>query len=299
MRPIRSASVLLVFGGVLLRIQAGISTQELHDVFPAGTKVEQFTMTSSVQRTYYTTTSGEVWLYDRGGKNATRIANGGVWDLSVSPLQDALAYTKSGETRQEQYVWILPLNPKTGLPSGSERRLSAHSGDVPSISPDGKLIAFARDDSTGVGQSIVVVPISGGTERVVASALPSSIGNIRWTPDGKTLYFGVNPPVPFTCAESCLTVPGGNPQVPGTIRRVAVAGGSVEVVVTTGNPSPGLTPDGTMLVFADTAGNRQFVVADTNGQRLSTFTLAPTQALQGWSGPSTLLTLTSGTVRRL
>src|SRR5205823_4475569 len=178
-------------------------------------------------------------------------------------------------------------------------QVSPHSADVPSISPDGKWIAFARDDSTGVGQSVVVVPIEGGDERVVASALPSSIGNIRWTPDGKTLYFGVNPPVPFTCAESCLSIPGGNPQVPGTIRRVSVTGGSVDVVATTGNPSPGLSPDGTKLVFGSTAGARQFVIADMSGHIIDMFTLTSTQTQQGWLGNSTLLTLATGTVRRL
>src|SRR5262249_20258707 len=174
-----------------------------------------------------------------------------------------------------------------------------HSGDVPSISPDGKWVAFARDDSNGVAQSVVLVPAAGGEEKVAAGALPSSIGNIRWTPDGKTLFFGVNPPVPFTCAESCLSLPGGNPQVAGTIRKVAVAGGPAIVVATGGNPSPGLSPDGTRLAFADTGGNRRFVVADASGRQLQTFTLPATQSLQGWSGNSTLLTLTSGTIRRL
>jgi Tol biopolymer transport system component len=87
--------------------------------------------------------------------------------------------------------------------------------------------------------------------------------------------------------------------VQGTIRRVEVAGGPAAVVATTGNPSPGLSPDGTRLVFGDTAGSRQFVVADTNGRRLDTFTLAPPQTPHGWSGNSTLLILTSGTVGRL
>jgi Tol biopolymer transport system component len=298
MKPILAASALLALGSVLLAGQSSIPTEESRDVFPARVKVEQFTLTRDGERTYYTTTSGEVWLYDRVARKETRIISGSAWDLSVSPLRDALAYTKGGDTRLEQYVWLLPLDPKTGLASGSERRLSTHAGDVPAISPDGKWVAFARDDSNGVGQSVVVVSARGDQERVVASGLPSSIANIRWTPDGKTLFFGVNPPVPFTCAESCLSLPGGNTQIAGTIQRVNAAGGPVAIVASTSNPLPGLSPDGTKIVFADTAGPRQLVVADTSGRRLQTFTLTPGQIQQGWLGNS-LLTLASGFIRRL
>jgi hypothetical protein len=290
------AGTFLILGSLAFLGQTPIPREELANVFPASARVEQFTLTGDGQRTYYTTTSGDVWLYARDNQSNTRIIAGNVWDVSVSQFRDALAYTKGAETRLEQHVWMLPLDPETGLAAGSERLLSARSGDVPSISPDGKWIAFARDDSNGVGQSVVAVSTSGGSERVVASALPSSVGNIRWTPDGKVLYFGVYPPVPFTCAESCLSVPGGNREVPGTIRRVAFAGGLVEVVATTGNPSPGLAPDGLKLVFADPGKPRQFVVADTNGQQSDTFNLQATQTLQGWSGKSTLLLTTkSGT----
>jgi Tol biopolymer transport system component len=294
------ASSLLLLGYITSSHSQDLKkTRELPNVLPAGAKVEQLALTNDGQRTYYTTPNGDIWFYDHDGKTTTRVVTGNIWDLNVSSLRDALVYTKSGDTRQEAYVWLLPLESKTGLASGNARRISEHTADAPSVSPDGKWIAFARDDATGVGQSVVVVPISGGDERVVASDLPSSIANIRWTPDGRTLYFGVNPPVPFTCAESCLSIPGGNPQVPGTIRRVSVDGGVVAVVATTGNPLPGLSPDGTRLVFGDVKGARQFVIADINGRTLDTFALASTQTQQGWSTNSTLLTLASGSVRRL
>src|SRR5215471_9895959 len=186
---IAAIGFVFIISCIVVMSQTSVPAQELRNVFPDDARVEQFTLTSDGKRTYYTTTTGDIWLYDRGGRKSTRIVTGTVWDLSVSPLQDALAYTRAGSARQEQYVWVLPLDSKTGLPSGSERRVTEQPGDVPAISPDGKWIAFARDDSTGVGQSVVVLPIVGGDERVVAPALPSSVGSIRWTPDGKTLYF--------------------------------------------------------------------------------------------------------------
>src|SRR4051812_49004921 len=182
-----------------------VATREVKNVVPAAAAVEQFVMTPDSARTYYRVSTGGVWMYDRHTNTASPVTDAAVWDLAISPTKDVLAYTKVGETRREQHVWVLPLSPATGLPSGKERKVSTHAGDVPTISPDGKWIAFARDDETGVGQSVVVVPVAGGAERIVASTLPAGVSVIRWTPDSKTIYFGVNPPVPFTCAESCLS----------------------------------------------------------------------------------------------
>ena len=279
--------------------QSRISVQETRDVVPADAKVEQFTLTRDGRRTYYTTPAGGLWLYDHDRKTAARVTNATLWDLAVSPNGDALAYTKSGDDRRQQFVWVLPIAPATGLAAAAERRVSASSGDAPAISPDGRWIAFARDDETGVGQSIVVVLIAGGKERVVAPAQPAGIRNIRWTPDGKTLYFGVNAPVPFTCAESCLTLTRQAPLVRASIRRIAIAGGLVTTIALTNNPFPGLSPDGRMLVFGDTTRPRGFVVSDASGRRLDTLTFAAGHTPIAWSNASTVLTMASGTVQRL
>jgi Tol biopolymer transport system component len=237
-------------------------------------------------------------MYDRNTNTTARITDAVVWDLAVSPTKDALAYTKVGETRREQYVWLLPLSAATGLPSGKERKVSTHAGDAPSISPDGKRIAFARDDETGVGQTVVVVPVVGGSERVLASAMPAGVSGIRWSPDGTKVYFGVNPPVPFTCAESCLT--GARESRPAaTIRRVASNGGVVETIATVGAPAPGLSPDGKFVVFGDTGAPRRLIVADADGHRLKAFSVNSPQNPHTWTGASTLLTLATGESRRV
>jgi Tol biopolymer transport system component len=267
-------------------------------VLPAAAAVEQFVMTPDSQRTYYRVSTGGVWMYDRATNTASRVTDVAVWDLAISPTKDALAYSKVGDTRREQHVWVLPLSAATGLPSGKERRVSTHAGDVPSISPDGKWIAFARDDETGVGQTVVVVPADGGSERVVAPTMPSGVSAIRWTPDGKTIYFGVNPPVPFTCAESCLTG-ARETRPPATIRRVAASGGAVETIATVGVPGLGLSPDGKFVVFGDTGSPRRLIVADAEGRRLKTFTLNSPQNPHVWTGSSTILTLSMGQATRL
>jgi Tol biopolymer transport system component len=276
--------------------------RELTDAFPGNPKVDQFALSADGQRTYFVNSAGEAWLFDRTRKTSARLTAGPLWDLNVSPAGDALAYTKGGDRRGDQFVWVLPLDPATGAASGAERKLSAQQASLPSISPDGKLIAFVRDDATGVGQSVVVAPTAGGTERVVAAAIPSSLANIRWTPDGKTLYLGVNPPVACVPEWSCLPLKADLRQPPGTIRRVAIAGGEVTTIATARGLSPGLSPDGTTLMYQDpsaTGSTRRWVVANADGSKRDTVTLPPTQSPAGWLQGSTVVLSSSGNLRRL
>lgn len=277
-------------------------TVELADAFPAGANVDQFVLSADGQRTYFVTKAGEAWLFDRAHKTSARVATGPLWDLNLSPTGDALAYTKAGPTRGDEVVWVVALDPSTGLARSAERQLSQHRGGVPSIAPDGKLVAFARDDPSGAGQSVIVVPIAGGDERVVAPAIPSSLANIRWTPDGKTLYFGVNPPVACVPEWSCLPLKQELRQPNGKIRRVSVTGGEAVDVASTRGATPGLSPDGTTLLFLDATpmgSTRRWIVANANGSRRSTFTLAAGQTVIGWVGKSTAVLTSSGNVRRM
>ena len=274
----------------LLHAQA-TNARTIPNVVPADARVEQLVVTGGQQRTYYTSQTGGLWMYEREKGAPVRVTTDQVWDITVARQGNAIAYVKAGiENRRQHFVWMQPLTPSTGLPNGAGRQLSKSAGDVPSISPDGKWIAFARDDANGVGQSVVVMPVAGGAERVVAAAQPAGIRSIQWTPDGRTLYFGINSPLPFTCAESCLALAREPRSNFGGIRRVAVSGGAVTTVVTTNNPWPGLSPDGTMLVFGDTARPRGFLVTDVSGRRLDTLPVAAFHTPRGWLGTSTLLT---------
>jgi Tol biopolymer transport system component len=293
------AGALGLLGLVPLLAQSAPRPVVFPDVLPANTVADQFALTTDRQRTYFLNQAGEIWLFDRERKTSTRVAGSGPWDMAVSPARNAIAYTKRGDKATEQFVWLSSLDPKTGLAAGPERRLSSNTGDVPSISPDGSLVAFARDDANGVGQSIVVVPIGGGAERVIAPAVPSSVDHIRWTPDGTAIYFGVNPPVACDPEWSCLPLPRAGERRVATIRRAEVAGGSVSTVATVRSPAPGLSPDGTLIVYGDTSGPRAFGVADREGRKLGTITLPATQAMAGWLDRATLLLRASGMVRRV
>jgi hypothetical protein len=117
---------------------------DLPGVLPPDATSELFALTADGQRTGYVNQAGEVWFFDRVRKTGARITGGHPWDLAVSPTRDAIAYTRRGDTRTEQYVWLSPLDPKTGQAAGPERRLSSTRADVPAISPDGHWVAFAR-----------------------------------------------------------------------------------------------------------------------------------------------------------
>src|SRR5262249_37260483 len=84
-----------------------------------------------------------------------------------------------------------------------------------------------------------------------------------------------------------------------TIRRVGASGGAVETIATVGLPGPGLSPDGKFVVFGDTGAPRRLIVADADGRRLKSFSVAQPQTPVGWQGTATLLTPATGQTRRL
>jgi Tol biopolymer transport system component len=297
-----SSLALVALGCMPLAAQSSTLSQvSLNGLLPPEVRPRQLVSTADARRTYYTDSLGQLWMAERSARTGRLLASGSQSDLTLSPGGDALAYTRSGDASREQYVWVQRLDPRTGLAAAPPRRASAMQGDVPAISPDGRWLAFALDDSTGVGQSVAIVALvaGGGHERTVAPALSGGVAFIRWTPDGQRLYFGVNPPVPCNPDWSCLPARGGTSQVMGTIRRVDAGGGAVTTVATAHSVWPGLSPDGSVIVYADTGRARRMVVADSGGRRLDTFVLPGNQSIEGWLARSTLLVSAPATVRRL
>jgi Tol biopolymer transport system component len=195
---------------------------------------------------------------------------------------------------------MVPLDARTGVATGPARRASERQGDTPSISIDGRWLAFAADDSVGVGQGIVVVPMAGGHERVVVPFMRASVSNIRWSPDGRSLYYGVNPPVACDPEWSCLPLHEEFKQTTGSIHRVAVDGKSQSTIApkVTGG-WPGLSADGSLLAYAEGGFPGRMIVADTTGKQLGSFPLVPRQTAEGWVNGSTLLFSDRGDTRRL
>jgi Tol biopolymer transport system component len=246
---VRLAFTLIVLAPLGLRAQApGPQQVRLTDILPAGIRTTQIALTPDAKRVYYGDSARAIWFYDRTDKRNVRLVDGEAMDLTLSPLGDALAYSRTAEATAEHHVCVLPLDARTGLPAGREHRVGTTQGDAPSISADGKWLAFAADDSTGVGQGVAIVPIAGGRERIVVPFLRSSVSNVRWAPDGRSLFVGVNPPVPCDPDWSCLPLKEQFRQTTGSVRRVSVSDGSSRVIAPkVGIGWPGLAADGSVL----------------------------------------------------
>lgn len=273
----------------------------LADVLPAGVRVTQIALSADARWVYYGDSARAIWMYDRDDKRNLRLVDGEAWDLAVSPTGNALAYKRTTAASADQHVWILPLDARTGLAAGQERRAAALQGDTPAISSDGKWLAFAADDSVGVGQGIAIVPVAGGRERMVVPFMRTSVSSIRWSPDGRSLYYGVNPPVACDPEWSCLPLRDEFKQTTGSIYRVAVDGRGQAATIATkvGGGWPGLSADGSVLAYTAAGFPARMIVSDTSGRQLASFPLAQRQTAEGWVNGSTLLLSDRGDVRRL
>ncbi len=272
----------------------------LTDVLPGDVRVTQMVLTPDARRVYYGDSARAIWMYDRADKRNVRLADGEAWDLTVSPAGNALAFKRTTAGSADQHVWVVPLDARTGVATGAVRLASERQGDTPAISVDGKWLAFAADDSVGVGQGVVIVPVSGGAERVVVPFMRASVSNIRWSPDGRSLYYGVNPPVACDPEWSCLPLHEEFKQTTGSIHRVAVDGKSQSTIAPKVTGAwPGLSADGSLLAYAEGGFPGRMIVADTTGKQLGSFPLVPRQTAEGWVNGSTLLFSDRGDVRRL
>ena len=297
----RFAVVAIVLAPLTLRAQSPTPQQvRVADVLPVGVRTTQIALSPDAKRVYYGDSTRAIWFYDRSDKRNVRLVDGEVLDLAISPLGDAIAYTRTLTATAEHNVFVLPLDARTGLATGRERRIGTSQGDAPSISADGKWVAFAADDSTGVGQGVAIVPLAGGRQRLVVPFLRTSVSNVRWAPDGRSLFVGVNPPVTCNPDWSCLALAEEFRQTTGSVRRVSVSDGSSRVIAAKiGVGWPGLAADGSVLAYTDTGFPTRVVVADTNGRTLHTFPLGQRQTMEGWLNGATLLFSDRGDVRRV
>jgi Tol biopolymer transport system component/DNA-binding winged helix-turn-helix (wHTH) protein len=105
-----------------------------------------------------------------------------------------------------------------GVDDGDKTWLSSPSGGnstgdrEPAVSPDGRLIAFARGIA-GAAEAIYILPLSPDLKRAGPARLLASAGRGRspaWMPDGKRVVFAALTPIVFESGISIVEVNGNN-----------------------------------------------------------------------------------------
>jgi len=143
-------------------------------------------------------TSSELRVYNVATKKSVKLAEGAAWGLAWSPKLDRIAWVRADADGKGQYVWTMPIDPKTALATGPAQRATIGYSDYPQFSPDGKLIAFSAPDSEAVGNRAMaphhlsVVPATGGPERVIAH-FDGGFESEYWSADGKSLFVPAAP----------------------------------------------------------------------------------------------------------
>jgi len=129
-------------------------------------------------------------------------------------------------------------------------------GIEPAVSPDGTMLAYARQDGKNIkGSRIYVVPVAGGTARSIASGYLT--GNPSWSPNGQRIAYDLS----FNCYIPSLTGGTGFFAFEFVVAVNAVATG--KKVDYSGCPvgsqyfAPTYTPDGAHIVAGDYEHNDQ------------------------------------------
>jgi len=152
----------------------------------------------------------DIWQVDRRAGTLRRLtARGGATFPRYSPDGTLLIYTSGAGGVYEPRVVHLATGNDVRLGKG----IDALAGDV---SPDGQSVAVIERACTwgSGGWGLAVVPIRGAdVRRIVTPVSPDPSGGIRWSPDGRSLYFisnGGTPNVWLTTIDGRLQHPVTN-----------------------------------------------------------------------------------------
>lgn len=109
--------------------------------------------------------------------------------LNWSPDGKSLAFADKDSAQGRNVIFLLTTE------SGERRRLTSPPAEYwgdwsPSLSPDGKMLAFIRSSGTGISD-LYTTPVAGGEPRrlTFTDAPADRIGSPAWTDDGREIVF--------------------------------------------------------------------------------------------------------------
>lgn len=122
-----------------------------------------------------------IWRMNLDGGNPKQLTNGkNDWNPAVTPDSRWLIYTS--QRSGKPYLW------KVSIDGGDAVQLIDKYTNSPEVSPDGKWIvcSYRKDDNSTWRYAII--PYEGG-EPIKVFDLLGSKGNLRWSPDGRSLHY--------------------------------------------------------------------------------------------------------------
>jgi dipeptidyl aminopeptidase/acylaminoacyl peptidase len=132
------------------------------------------------------------------GGSARQITEGeyGVASISLTPDGKSVLFSSGPRVEEGEYEWRQSDIFAADLATGDVRQLTRRNGPdaSPSVSPDGKLVAYTGydwTDDTWVDSRMYVMNIDGSGSRLLTESLDRSPSNLLWAHDGSGVYFTV------------------------------------------------------------------------------------------------------------
>lgn len=191
-----------------------------------------------------------IYAANADGSNAVKLTN-------TSDIKSTPSWSHDGK-----YVIFAANNVGVQMVNydGTNLHTLAYNGFDPVWSPDGKSVAFLREDASGSGNDLFVIAANGkpGDEKELAS----NANGPSWSPDSKTIaYFDLQNAVMFTVDVS-------NPAAVNQIKGPA----SKQI----GGWFPTFTPDGKNIIFYGSPHTSEMVGALSSGINPLTPAVSPT-----------------------
>jgi serine/threonine protein kinase len=129
--------------------------------------------------------SRNIWRMNADGTNQKQLTDGNEVDAYPVCSVDGRSVLFMSERSGTWSIW------KVGIDGGAPVRLTNRPSELPTVSPDGKLISyFYRDEQANSQPKLAFIPYEGG-EPVKTIELPRSVQPVAfaWLPDGRSIAY--------------------------------------------------------------------------------------------------------------